>query len=283
MAHQGSLPPPPTSEPPRQRRAGRTWAIVGIVGGFLFLIVPGFFAIRSYRRWRAGEIPKPIFAWTFAWIGVAYVALYVGLYMVTYIALPHELINVDFREGVEPFNIGETQGARYDHVAGAYRVMVKNTDYRLNTSVGEFVRTAYAVGIRAEVVEMTKPGTGVGVMCLGPAAGGQDELVGYGFFVEPGGDFSLERQDPGGMHETLKQGTDARIETVERVSIICAPAGADVSLIGFANGLKVVVAEDPEGYDVYTYAGLTVEAEQAGTGVRFTRVWARLPDEEWIP
>ncbi|MGZ8567498.1 MAG: hypothetical protein ACXWXS_10660, partial [Actinomycetota bacterium] len=60
----------------------RTWAIVGIVGGFPFLIVPGIFAIRSYRRWRAGKIPKPIFAWTFAWIAVAYTALCVALYVV---------------------------------------------------------------------------------------------------------------------------------------------------------------------------------------------------------
>lgn len=272
-------PPPPTLESPKQGWVGRALAIVGIVGGFLFLIVPGIFAIRSYRRWRGGKIPKPIFAWTFAPIGVAYLALIV----VSVKALSNnELIMVNFREAVDPFNIGETQGARYDHVAGTYRVTVKNTDFRINTSVGEFARTAYAVGIRAEVVELTKPGTSVGAMCLGPGAEGEDELVGYGFFVEPGGDFSLERQDSGGRVESLKQGADARIETVERVSIMCAPAGGGVTLVGFANGLKVVVAEDLDGHDVYTYAGLSVKAEQVGTEVRFTRVLARVPDEEWI-
>lgn len=120
-------------------------------------------------------------------------------------------------------------------------------------------------------------------MCLGPASDGGDELIGYGFFVEPGGDFRLERQDSGGEIESLKQGTDARIETVERVSIMCVPdLDGDVTLIGFANGLEVVVSEDPDGHHVYTYAGLSVQAEQAGTEVRFTRVLARVPDEEWV-
>ena len=204
-----------------------------------------------------------------------------GFYLVNK-ALVHELIMVDFRDGVDPFNIGESPGAGYERVAGTYRVRVKGTEFRLNTGLGEFVRTAYAVGVRAEVVEMTEPGTSVGVMCVGPAAEGGDELVGYVFLVEPGGNFSLEREDPDGTFEPLEQGTDARIETIERVSIMCAPAGDDVTLIGFANGLEVVVAEDPDGHDVYTYAGLTVEAEQGGSEVRFTRVWAQVPDEEWV-
>jgi len=251
----------PTFESPKQGWVGRTLAIVGIVGGFLLLIVLGIFAIRSYRRWRAGKIPKPIFAWTFAPIGIAYLALIV----VSVKTLSNnELIMVDFREAVDPFNIGESQGAKYDHVAGTYRVRVKNTDFRLNTSVGEFARTAHAVGIRAEVVELAKPGTSVGAMCLGPGAEGEDELVGYWFFVEPGGNFSLERQDSGGRVESLKQGTDARIETVERVSIICAPAGNDVTLVGFANGLKVVVAEDRDGQRRLHIRGYLRVAKQTG-------------------
>ncbi len=273
-------PPSPTYEAPKHGWVRRTWAIVGIIGGFLFLIAPGFFAIRSYRRWRAGTIPKPIFAWTFAWIGVAYVA-FIGV--VVYKALPNELINVDFREGVEPFEIVESSVATLDHPDGTYRVTVKDTDGPI-TSLGEFARTAYAIGIRAEVVEITEPGTTVGATCLGPAAEGVEGLAGYGFFVEPGGDFILGRQDPGGGIEFLKQGTDARIETVRRVSVKCVPdLGGDVTLIGFANGLEIVSAEDPDGYRPYTHAGLFVLTERAGTEVRFTRVWARVPDVEWVP
>ncbi len=198
-----------------------------------------------------------------------------------YGGLTHELIMVDFREGVDPFNIGETEGARYDHVAGTYRITVKNTLFETNTSLGEFNRTAYAVGIRAELVEVTKPGTSVGAMCVGPGAEGADELVGYGFFVEAGGKYSLVSQDSSASWETLEEGTDDRVTTVQRVSIICAPAGDDVTIIGFANGLKIVVDEDRDGHDVYTYAGLSVQTEP-GTEVRFTRVVARVPDEEWV-
>jgi hypothetical protein len=272
-------PPPPSSEPPKQGWVRRTWAVVGIVGGFLFLIVPGIFAIRSYRRWRTGKVRRPIFAWTFAWITVAYVVFVA----VTFATLPHELIDVDFRSGVEPFNLGQTPGALYDHDSGTYRITVMSTDFHSNTSVGEFVRIAYAVGVRAELVKMTEPGTSVGAMCLGPADGA-DGLVGYGFYVAPGGDFSLERQDPGGVPELLNEGTDPRIRFVDRVSIMCVPISqGNVSLIGFANGLEVVSAEDRDGYDVYSYAGLSVQTDTAMTEVRFTRVWARVPDDEWTP
>ena len=157
------LPPPPPFEPPKQGWVRRTWAIVGIVGGFLFLIVPGIFAIRSYRRWRAGRIRRPIFAWTFAWITVVYVA-FVTVMVVT---LPHELINVDFRERVAPFSVGEISSGSAELVDGTYRLTVAQAGNPL-FGVGKFVRTAYAVGIRAEVVELTEPGTWVGPMCLGP-------------------------------------------------------------------------------------------------------------------
>ncbi len=273
------LPPPPDFEPPKQGWVRRAWAILGIVGGFLFLIVPGIFAIRSYRRWRAGKVRRPIFAWTFAWITVAYVAFVV----ITLVTLPHELIDVDFRSGVEPFNLGQTSGATYDQIEGTYRITVTNTDYHSNTSVGEFIRTAYAVGVRVELVEITEPGTNVGAMCLGPTDGAGG-LVGYGFYVGPSGDFTLERQDPGGVPETLTDGTAPAIRSVDRVSIMCVPdPRGNVLLIGFANGLKVVSAEDRVGYDVYTYAGLSVQTDEAMTEVRFTRVWARVPDDAWTP
>ena len=260
------LPPPPAIEaPPRQGWVGRSWAIVGIVGGFLFFIVPGFFSIRSYRRWRAGTIRKPIFAWTFAWIGVVYVAAIA----VASLALPDELLIVDFRDRVDPFEVGENSAVRSEHVDGTYRLTVKDTLGPV-TSLGELVRTAYAVGVRAEVVEMSEPGTTVGAMCLGPAAEGAPELAGYGFFVEPGGDYILGRQDPDARIDFLERGTDARIETVEHVSIICAPdLDGDVTLIGFANGLEIVSAEDRGGYTVYTHAGLSVISEQIGAEVRF--------------
>jgi hypothetical protein len=79
---------------------------------------------------------------------------------------------------------------------------------------------------------MTEPGTAVAALCLGPAGEGVEGLAGYGFWVEPGGDFVLGRQDPAGSIELLEQGRDARIETVERVSITCVPNEIDPACAG---------------------------------------------------
>lgn len=285
------LPPPPPPKAPKWEGLRRAWAIVGIVAGFFLYIVPGFFAIRSYRRWRAGTIRKPIFAWTFAWIGLAMSAM-LTIGVVSWDLLPalsDELINVDFRDGVDPFNEGQNSGGIAEHVDGTYR-LTDNYAEGFFTSVGDFPRAAYAVGIRAEVVELTEPGTWVGPMCLGSSAEKGQALVGYGFFVEPGGDFVLMRFDTDGSGRSLERGVDTRIDTVRRVSIECVPNGpgpafggsTDVTVLGFANGLKIAEAEDPDGYHRYTYAGLSLQGV-LGTEVSFTRVWARVPDEEWMP
>lgn len=208
--------------------------------------------------------------------------------------LTNELITVDFRDEADPFEVGENSFFRGDLFEGTYRITVKSAAANTNssvTSLGDFVRTAYAVGIRAEVVEMTEPGTAVAAMCLGPATEGAEGLVGYGFWVEPGGDFVLGRQIPDGSLELLEQGEDTRIETVKRVSIQCVPneidpafgGSTDVTVTGYANGLEIVTTQDSDGYRTYTHAGLTVGAEQAGTEVRFTRALARVPDQQWMP
>src|SRR5438093_7166610 len=56
------------TEPQAARPAGsgKVAAIVGIVLGFIAYIVPGIFSLRSYRRWKRGEIRRPMFAWTTA-------------------------------------------------------------------------------------------------------------------------------------------------------------------------------------------------------------------------
>ena len=44
-------------------------AVVGVVFGFVLLIVPGLVALRSYRRWQARITPEPTFAWSMAVAG----------------------------------------------------------------------------------------------------------------------------------------------------------------------------------------------------------------------
>lgn len=205
-------------------------------------------------------------------------------------ALPNELIMANFRDGVEPFEVYEDSGSKGDHVEGTYRLTVKNADDS-TTSLGDFIRTAYAVGVRAEVVEITEPETILAASCLGSVTEGVKGLAGYGFYVRPGGEFALLRLDPGGNSKVLKDGTDTRVATLKRVSVRCVPNGTnpafggstDVTVTGYANGLEVATFQDLNGYHKYDYAGLTVVAKRAGTEVRFTRVWARVPDGEWIP
>ena len=56
---------PPPDDDWRYRRDGapRLLALLGVVAGFLALIVPGVFALRSYRRWQDGIVLQPSFAW----------------------------------------------------------------------------------------------------------------------------------------------------------------------------------------------------------------------------
>jgi hypothetical protein len=196
--------------------------------------------------------------------------------------LTNELIMANFRDGVAPFEVYEDSASKGDHVEGTYRLTVKNADDS-TTSLGDLIRTAYAVGVRAEVVEITEPETILAASCLGSVTEGVKGLAGYGFYVQPGGEFALLRLDPGGSSKVLKEGTDARVATLKRVSVRCLPNGADVTVTGYANGIEVATFQDPNGYHKYDYAGLTVAAKRAGTEVRFTRVWARVPDGEWIP
>jgi hypothetical protein len=66
---------PPDVRSWRYRTGGfpRVLAIAGVVVGFLLLIVPGLFALRSYRRWRDGEHAEAALAWSLAVLPVAIV------------------------------------------------------------------------------------------------------------------------------------------------------------------------------------------------------------------
>lgn len=56
---------PPPDDDWRYRRDGapRLLALLGVGAGFLALIIPGVFALRSYRRWQDGIVLQPSFAW----------------------------------------------------------------------------------------------------------------------------------------------------------------------------------------------------------------------------
>jgi hypothetical protein len=82
----GRYPPPLLVQPsvnPEATGVRRVLMILGIIAGFLFYVVPGFFALRTYGYWRRGEAPTPIgwmlfgglmAAWVVFWLVVAVVS-----------------------------------------------------------------------------------------------------------------------------------------------------------------------------------------------------------------
>lgn len=77
-----ATPPAETSWRYRQDGPPRVFALTGIVCGFVLFVVPGLFALRSYRHWRSGVIAEPTAAWTVALataIGIVFVSVYLVL------------------------------------------------------------------------------------------------------------------------------------------------------------------------------------------------------------
>jgi hypothetical protein len=67
----------PADDSWRYRRTGfpRGFALLGVVVGFAALIVPGLFALRSYRHWQDGEKSEPTLAWSLAVLGLIAIPL----------------------------------------------------------------------------------------------------------------------------------------------------------------------------------------------------------------
>jgi hypothetical protein len=80
-------PPPihPADRSWRYRKDGapNVFALAGVVVGFALLIVPGIFALRSYRRWQVGASPEPTLAWS-----IAALTVLVPFVVAAYLALP---------------------------------------------------------------------------------------------------------------------------------------------------------------------------------------------------
>jgi hypothetical protein len=75
-------PPPDDAWRYATEGAPRFVARLGVLLGFLMLIVPGVIALRSYRRWRDGAILQPSAAWVVAVLGI-WIAILVPLAMYT--------------------------------------------------------------------------------------------------------------------------------------------------------------------------------------------------------
>jgi hypothetical protein len=61
----------------------RVLMILGIIAGFLFYVVPGFFALRTYGYWRRGQAPTPIGWMLFGGLMVAWIVFWMVLAVVS--------------------------------------------------------------------------------------------------------------------------------------------------------------------------------------------------------
>jgi hypothetical protein len=61
----------------RYRRDGlpRAFAAFGVVVGYAALLVPGIFALSSYRRWQNGALGEPTLPWSLAVVGLLAIPL----------------------------------------------------------------------------------------------------------------------------------------------------------------------------------------------------------------
>lgn len=159
-------------------------AVVGIVGGFLLLVVPGIFAIRSYRRWTRGEIERPTFAWVMAGVSVAYLVLVAGSFYFLY-SVP--LLEDDFSD---PSSGWTEQGppTPAGYVEGGYEIEDRSGG-RLDHAWAGFIwggpRTNVAVEVDVAILDGTDRSL-VGIGC-----GNAGDSAGYGFLVAADGTYQI--------------------------------------------------------------------------------------------
>jgi hypothetical protein len=271
-------PPPPESleQPPAppSRRGGlrQAWAIVGVLTGFASLIVPGLFALRSYRRWRKGDARSPVFAWVWAWIAAPLVVLGVIGAVLAPVVFPNKLLSATFDKGPGPFTVATTQCCVFDVVDGTYRIRVMHEGSPAR-SLANLAREAGDVTVTVDVVKLVLSGNDlVGVECTN----GNKE--GYVFLASLSNGFAIGRQS-GSQVTTLRENDTAPIPgpgRIERLGFSCNgnPFGP-TELRASINGSTVAIVKDIHGFDSFTEIGLDFSGA-AGAEVRFDNVQARV-------
>jgi hypothetical protein len=220
------LPPAPLGGPPPSGptdRGGfrRGWSIVGIVVGFIYYIVPGIFAVRSYRRWRRGDINRPTFALVCAWIGVAMVVYgmvngltHPGRYGFGSPPSPsYPPMRTEFVDGFDDSTSGwsvihKDPNATADYSSGAFRITYASAGTQ-STAVARLLQDpSLIVSVQIDVTQVsatTPPLSSYGVSCL-DAVGNQV----FSFVINPAdGEWRIETDYP----ETAKlaEGFDENI------------------------------------------------------------------------
>jgi hypothetical protein len=251
---QGQPHPPPPPPPLRSRGLGKAWAIVGIVAGFFFFIVPGLLAIRSYRRWRAGSIRRPTWAWTCAWVGVPALAL--GIYS-SWMLYNVPVLQDDFSDSASGWPINEGADWSIGYQEGAYRIELRHSDSQSASLVwreGALPNVAVAAEVLLHSGDEATSLAGVG--CL------EREGVGYIFVVSFDGMFAIGRFDEVG--ETLVTGhlppAARSTGTANRIRGECRAGHGEKRLTMYVNDTKVATTTEPDdgGYHAFSAIRLVV-------------------------
>jgi len=266
------LPP----QPPAKRRAWeKPLAIAGIVLGFIYFIIPGFFALRSYDRWRDGKIRRPLFAWI--WCGVA--AFLLVLSIAGYYAARNQpfLVN-DFNDGTGDFVAEGDSFVTLEYVDGGYRFLIKDPSQPQSSRNFFSDSVSFStVSLEADVTERVGPTTkdeAQGLWCLRSAS------AGYLFAVGADGSYVIAKQPGASPSTVLTSGTNASairgLGQTQRMRLDCRGGGNDPTAVtGFVDGTKVAELRDPEGYDSFNGVGLFVITSEEGTDVLWDNVVAR--------
>ncbi len=191
--------------------------------------------------------------------------------------LRHDLLAAEFDTSAGPFRTGEQGDYRFSLAGGAYRVEAALDPTGPGSAFAWFSRTAFNVDLAADVTAFTHAGpqTAVGIGCMdSPTENGH----GYVFATGPIGD-AITKPDRAGT-TVLERGTRSEDWTPagHRLRITCRPVGdGDIEVTGYIDGVAVLTAVDPNGYDTFQSALLVLYADDAGDSAQFDHVIAVVP------
>lgn len=243
------------------------WAFAGIAAGLLFFIIPGVFALRSYRRWRAGSTNAPIFAWICAWIGVPLLAL--GAYSV-WALYNVPVLEDDFSDPASGWLVRTGPDWSIGYHDGTFRIELRGSDLQatfLTWSEGPLPNVA----VEADVVLISgdEPTSAAGVGCLG------SEGVGYLFVIGVDDTFTIFRSDEDGTTVITRGDLPPTVQvrgSTNRVRGECRAGFGDATLTMYVNGTKLKEATEPDqgGYRAFSSIMLAAASTAEETAdVRF--------------
>ena len=266
-------PPPPTTDADEQPPAPpppvlpgpyvcKGWRKARIIGGvatafFFFFTIPGWAALRSYRRWRDGEDEKPpagLRVWSWAWPPVLAILIAAAFW-----SDPPEssqpksddgaIIVDDFSDPGTGWRTLDDARGTIGYEAGAYSVRAKqapDTEYA-SVSVDE---SHVAVEVSADAIYAASSPRGFfGVGCLS-----EDHATSYDFMIDPTrGTWLIIRSGSRGKVISFGRDTDALIRSD-------GPNHVTGRCLGGGTGTPVTLVMDVNGAEL----GRTVQQQGVG-------------------